>query len=141
MHPDQLPWKRTEAVEEEEQLEVGGFDVGYVEVSQGRWRPRSKLVENKIETKNRFQALTTEEQDYEIGAIEIETPDEPIEAIGVDRTSLRSAGYGKITVDSGAAESVLPVNVVPNEKLIEGGGQEERREVCCREWGKDGESG
>ena len=120
LHPDQLPWKRTEAVEEEEQLEVGGFDVGYVEVSQGRWRPRSKLVENKIETKNRFQALTTEEQDYEIGAIEIETPDEPIEAIGVDRTSLRSAGYGKITVDSGAAESVLPVNVVPNEKLIEG---------------------
>ena len=120
LHPEQLPWKRTEAVEEEEQLEVGGFDVGYVGVSRGRWRPRSAPVENTIETKNRFQALTAEEQDYEIGAIDIETPDEPIEALGVDRASLRSAGYGKITVDSGAAESVLPVNIVPNETLVEG---------------------
>ena len=38
----------------------------------------------------------------------------------VPKQRLRSAGRGKITIDSGAAESVLPPNVVPGEMLKEG---------------------
>ena len=119
LHPEQLPWKRTEAIEEE-QVDVGGFDVGYVEVRQGQRRPRSAPIEDHVETENRFQVLTTEDEDVEIGFVDIETPEEPVAAIGVDRRTLRSAGRGKITVESGAAEVVLSLDVVPNETLIEG---------------------
>ena len=37
-------------------------------------------------------------------------------------------GEGEITVDSGAAESVLPVDVMPNETLVEG----EAKKWCVR---------
>ena len=37
-----------------------------------------------------------------------------------DKKALKTAGRGKITIDSGAAESVLPVDAVPNETLVEG---------------------
>ena len=50
-----------------------------------------------------------------------------IAAIGVDKKPLRSAGFGKITIDSGVAESLLPANAAPNETLIE--------------WREDGEHG
>ena len=116
LHPEQLPWKRTEAVEEEH-VDVGGFDVGCVEVRRGGWKNGSGIV-----TKNRFQALATEdaEGDVEIGSVDVEVNDETIATIGVDKKHLQSAGYGKITIDSGAAESVLPASMVPNETLIEG---------------------
>ena len=33
---------------------------------------------------------------------------------------MRSAGKGKITIDSGAGESVMPKEMLPNEELVEG---------------------
>ena len=97
-------------------MDVGGFDVGYVEVRRGRRWP--KIVENtvdSIETKNAFQALVTENEEDEIGFVGIETSDEHIAIVGTDKKALKTAGRGKITIDSGAAESVLLVDVVPNE--------------------------
>ena len=73
-----------------------------------------------MKIKNSFQALATEDEVDETGFVSIETPDEPIANVGTDNTVLRTAGRGKITIDSGAAESVLPVDVLPNEMLVEG---------------------
>ena len=36
------------------------------------------------------------------------------------RAKLKSAGHGEITIDSGAADSVLPAATVPGEPLVEG---------------------
>ena len=125
LHPDQLPWKRTEAIEEE-QLDVGGFDVGYVEVHRTRrWTKKAGCQMREsgtdgIETKNPFRALATDDEDCEIGSVSVEMPDEAIATVGMDSRGLRTAGRGKITIDSGAAESVLPADVVPNETLVEG---------------------
>ena len=125
LHPDQLPWKRAEAVDEE-QVDVGGFDVGYVEVRRPRRWTRNAGCRtpengaNGIETKNSFQALAAEEEEDEIGFIGIDAPDEQIATVAMDKKALKTAGRGKITIDSGAAESVLPVDVVPNETLVEG---------------------
>lgn len=119
LHPEQLPWKRTEMVEEE-QVDVGGFDVGYVEVRRGRWKTKDARSGTGVEIKNRFDALMAADEDVEIGLIDVETPDEQIATVGVDKRALKPAGRGKITIDSGAAESVLPVDVVPNETLMEG---------------------
>ena len=77
-----------------------------------------------VVTKNRFQALARKDdrdgEDLEIGDVGVEEHEENIATMGVDKKPLRSAGYGKITIDSGAAESVLPTDLVPNETLIEG---------------------
>ena len=80
-----------------------------VEVCRGRERP--------VEIKNRFEALDDE---VEIGYIGIEAQVEHVAAVGVEAGILKSAGRGKITIDSGAAEPVLPVDLVPNETLVEG---------------------
>ena len=135
LHPDQLPWRRTSAVEEEEEdLPVGGlgFDVGMVEVCQrppglskiartkARIEPPSEQEWKVVKTKNRFEALG--EREWSVGAVEIEMPLEQINAVESKRMeNLRPAGRGKITIDSGAAESVLPADMLPNEKLMDGG--------------------
>lgn len=86
--------------------------------------------------KNSFAALAVgdecdvEERVFDIGAIEevdnaslgaldIEVDDQPVAHVGRSGR-LVSAGRGKITIDSGAAESVLPRGMLPNEPLREG---------------------
>ena len=72
-----------------------------------------------VGTKNRFEALG--ERVWSVGAVEIEMPLEQINAVESKRMeNLRPAGRGKITIDSGAAESVLPADMLPNEKLMDG---------------------
>ena len=53
---------------------------------------------------NRFEVLS---EDVEIGAVQVDM-------------NLKEAGRGRITIDSGAAESVLPKNMLPNEPIVEG---------------------
>ena len=57
-------------------------------------------------------------RDLEVSALEVLEPQVGAVAQGDGR--LVSAGYGEITVDSGAAESVLPKDMLPNEVLVEG---------------------
>lgn len=114
LHPDQLPWKKTAAVEEEA---VGGlgFDIGCLEACP---TPPGLLVpgEKRFETANRFEALAADDE-TEIGGLEVEVSICPVDAKVGD---LKPAGRGKITIDSGAAESVLPADMLPNETLVEG---------------------
>jgi hypothetical protein len=119
LHPDQMPWKRTSAVEEEE-LDVGGvgFDVGVIDVCEappGLRGPR----EGRLSVKNRFEALAVEEDEdlLEIGGIDAEVP---ICGVHARVGDLKCAGRGRITIDFGAAESVLPRDMLPNEALLEG---------------------
>ena len=115
MHPDQLPWKKTAAVEEEETIRGLGLDIGCLETCPtppGLCGPGAK----RFETTNRFEALTVEEG-LEIGGLEVEVP---IDTVFPEIENLKPAGRGKITIDSGAAESVLPADMLPNEALVEG---------------------
>ena len=85
--------------------------------------PREEENVNKqkraVEIKNRFQALATDgdgdEEHTEIGSLDVEMENEMVATVGMDKRSLRSAGRGKITIDSGAAESVLPADVVEGD--------------------------
>ena len=53
---------------------------------------------------NRFESLS---EDIEVGAVQIDM-------------NLKEAGRSRITIDSGAAESALPRNILPNEPIVEG---------------------
>lgn len=118
--------------------------------SIGTGRPRyvhSKLLGEPLKLHNSFGALEEEESEvWELGAVDVAVhAEEPIckecfpscalgsldvVASTVDAVArkveprtkerLKSAGHGKITIDSGAAESVLPPNLVPREELREG---------------------
>ena len=78
---------------------------------------------------NRFQELCTEQESddedsctgdyFDIGGLDILMPDKVINGVG--RTGmLVSAGRGKVTIDSGAAESVMPRDMLQRETLVEG---------------------
>ena len=43
-----------------------------------------------------------------------------VETAYQNREKLKPAGKGRITIDSGAAESVLPVGMLPGEETVEG---------------------
>ena len=64
----------------------------------------------------------------------------------MSRTPARTArssswlGKGRITIDSGAAESVLPVGMFPGEETVEGREQAEGCSLRRRERREDGES-
>ena len=117
LHPEQMVWKWTNAVEEEGYEEENGFDVGAVEVEKVQ-RARSPPV---LATWNRFDALRDEEEqnDVKIGGLDIEDPECGINMIK-HSGRLVKAGMGNITVDSGAAESVMPRGMLENEELVEG---------------------
>lgn len=175
LHPDQMPWKRTNGIdwdEAPEEREIGQVDVegrvpglhrglegrvpGLRRGLEGRVPGHHRGLEGRvggrparggsfgrgveappgIELKNSFAALAVgdecdvEERVFDIGAIEevdnaslgaldIEVDDQAVAHVGRSRR-LVSAGRGKITIDSGAAESVLPRGMLPNEPLREG---------------------
>ena len=109
LHPDQMPWKKTSYIEEED-VAVGGigFDVGFVDVATsppGICKRESQVGSTwTVPLSNRFEVLS---EDVEIGAVEV-------------GMNLKEAGRGRITIDSRAAESVLPKNMLPNEPIVEG---------------------
>ena len=74
-----------------------------------------------VELKNQFGPL--EEETRNIGSLDVLEPEVnevvKTETLGANQ-KFKSAGRGKITVDSGAAESVLPTEMVPGEPLVEG---------------------
>ena len=89
-----------------------GFDMGFVDVTTsplGICKRESQDV-RKVEStgtvplSNRFEVLS---EDVEIGAVQVDM-------------NLKEDGRGRITIDSGAAESVLPKNMLPNEPIVEG---------------------
>ena len=89
-------------------------------VTDGGMPPNPWKSGRPVEIRNRFQELMPDDQECEVGAIEVVTRGMQIAAVEAQRKALKSAGHGKITIDSGAAESVMPRDVVPNEELIEG---------------------
>ena len=99
---------------EEEDVAVGGigFDVGFVDVATsppGICKRESQDVRKlgstwTVPLSNRFEVLS---EDVEIGAVQVDM-------------NLKEAGMGRITIDSGAAESVLPKNMLPNVPIVEG---------------------
>lgn len=82
--------------------------------------------------KNRFGALAEgeEEQGMMIAGLEVWIPTEESvnEIVKEKPIKLISAGKGKITIDSGAADSVMPLNMLPNEEMKEGGSEVHRGE-------------
>ena len=111
-----MPWKKTSHIEEED-VAVGGigFHVGFVDVVTsplGICKRESQDVRKlgstwTVPPSTRFESLSEE---IEAGAVQVEM-------------NLKEAGRGRITFDSGAAESVLPRNMLPNEPIVEGEGK------------------
>ena len=54
-----------------------------------------------------------------LGSLGMEVEDQPVAHV-LRTGKLISAGRGKITIDSGAAESVMPKGMLPNEPAVEG---------------------
>ena len=117
LHPDQIPWKRTAAVEEETPVGGLGFDIGCIEVAAP-----PGLGRTPVKIRNRFQVLE-EPLEVSIGGLESEVC---VQTVYQDREKLKPAGRGRITIDSGAVESVLPVGMLPGEETVEG--ESKRRE-------------
>ena len=69
-----------------------------------------------MKIQNRFQVLE-EPLEVNIGGLESEAY---VETVYHDREKLKPAGTGRIKIDSGAAESVLPVGMLPGEETVEG---------------------
>jgi hypothetical protein len=94
-----------------------GFDVGMVEVYQ-----KPPGLSRVVKTRSRFEAFTEQgQQEWDVGGLGVKMPIAQINAVESKRTEdLRPAGRGKITIDSGAAESVLPTDMLPSEKLVDG---------------------
>ena len=78
--------------------------------------------------KNRFEALQEEEseKDVEIGVMSYDLGLSSGQSASVNQVTTKysgryvSAGKGKITVDSGAGESVMPKDLLLGEELVEG---------------------
>ena len=107
----------------------------WVAPSSRRARHRVDRFAPTVETppglimQNRFQELCTEQESddedtcigdyFDIGGLDIFMPDMVINGVG--RTAmLVSVGRGKVTIDSGAAESVMPRDMLQHETLVEG---------------------
>ena len=100
---------------EENQAEISGFEIGIVErlpldtppgVAVERVPETRKSLHTSIPTHNRYEALG-------------ETADEPWEydVNVVDAPVAQNVGPGKITIDSGAAESVMPVDFLNSQPM------------------------
>ena len=100
----------------------GENDIGNVEVVKMPIPPGLKVM-------NRFEALASddedeeddEDQDVPIGILEIDEEERDVKAATQRKSGkLVCAGKGKITIDSGAAESVMPKYMLVNEPVVEG---------------------
>ena len=69
-----------------------------------------------MKIQNRFQVLE-ELLEVSIGGVESEVY---VETAYQNREKLKPAGKGRITIDSGVAESVLLVGMLPGEEMVEG---------------------
>jgi hypothetical protein len=116
-HPEQMPWKRTSAVDwfesGAEEHDIGGIDVMNIARPPG------------LKVANRYAVLMEDDEadneDVPIGMLEVESDDQDVKAVTQDRSGkLVFAGRGKITIDSGAAESVMPKDMLMNEPTVEG---------------------
>ena len=104
------PWKRTAAVEEETPVGGLGFDISCIEVAAP-----PGLGRTPVKIRNRFQVLEAP-LEVSIGGLESEVY---VESAYQNREKLKLAGKWRITIDSGAAESVLPVGMLPGEETVE----------------------
>ena len=126
LHPDQLPWKSANVVEENyhyhgDRSDSNGMSVCSLERDTGRWqavvRKRCKATANRkcfppgLKINNRFDELS---EMVDIGGLEVLMPEKVIGRVGTTER-LRSAGNGKVTIDSGAAESVMPKCMLDQE--------------------------
>ena len=76
-----------------------------------------------VKVSNRYKELMTSSVEEptvrDIGGIEVMMPEKTIAGVGTIET-LKFAGKGKVTIDSGAAESVMPRGMLDKEPLVEG---------------------
>jgi hypothetical protein len=115
-----MTWKAANSIDE--QWEQAGMNLGMLEIDSLRKKiskPPGFVV------RNRFGALAEgeeEEQGMTIAGLEVWMPTEESvnEIVKEKATKLISAGKGKITIDSGAADSVMPLAMLPNEEMKEG---------------------
>ena len=108
------------SVEREEQG-TKAIDDGFKLVRRSKTEKTMSSVMPATKIANRFQPL--EEEACAVGSLDVMEPE--VNEVATSKVTalnrkLRSAGRGKITVDSGAAESVLPTGMVPGEPLVEG---------------------
>ena len=115
-YPEQLPRKRTSAIEwecHEEEHDIGGLEKMRLNNPPG------------LEIYNRYRVLADEDEpdsddESPLVTLEIEDIEErEVKAITEHYGQVVFAGKGKITIDSGAAESVMPKGMLLNEPTIE----------------------
>ena len=131
LHPEQLPWKSANAVEENyyhqyDHVENNGMSVCSVECDGGSWETvtqRNQKTKRSVlpsppglQVSNRFEGLS---ESWDVGGLEVLIPETAIAGVGTTGR-LRSAGRGKVTIDSGAAESVMPRGMLEGEPLVQG---------------------
>ena len=125
LHPEQLPWTGANAVDEHDQ-QWSNIEIGHV-CAQHALLP----VLPPGLAPNRFEALQEKEseKDVEIGVMSYELSLSSVDkekSASVNQVTTKysgryvSAGKGKITVDSGAGESVMPKDLLLGEELVEG---------------------
>ena len=150
LHPELWSQRRAYAIEEEEaneEFEVGMVEVcdnswsemrGCRNLNQEQ-KPQQKPQQQHqqqqqptgpkvpgppgLQLINKFEALAEDEPEQElaIGGLEIEDKMRAVNVVKkVVPKKLAKAGSGKITVDSGAAESVMPKAMLGNETLVAG---------------------
>ena len=143
LHPDQLPWKS--ANYHGDRSDSNGMSVCSLERDTGRWqavvRKRCEATANRmcfppgLKINNRFDELS---EMVDIGGLEVLMPEKVIGRVGTTER-LRSAGKGEVTIDSGAAESVMPNRMPDREPFGRRRGQENGSKVRRGEWSQNGE--
>ena len=133
LHPEQLPWKSTNVVEENchhhcDHGDNNGMSVCSVDYDSGPWETVTQRCCSKrnvfstppgLKVNNRIDVFSEtwdvgEEEELEVFIIE-----KAIAGVGKAGRS-KTAGRGKVTMDSGAAESVMPRGMHEGEPLVEG---------------------
>ena len=95
-----------------------------------------------FELRNRYQVLADADElgsevGVPIGTLDTEEVEEcEVKAVAEQKArKLVFAWKGRITTDSGAAESVMPKGMLVNKAHRRGAGEDEQGDVCGCEWG------